>query len=576
MARKSRKNIMKPISTEGVSDGSKIVETSAIASILDTKKLRTAAYIRLSVENNGHDTEDSIQTQMDLVVNFIQEHTDLQLIDTFVDNGYSGTKFDRPEFVRMMDCVKSGKIECIVVKDLSRFGRDYLETGYYLETIFPLLNVRFIAVTDNFDSIREADRNSLSVPIKNMVNAMYAKDYSRKQEVFREMCKTTGRVMGINAPYGYKYLPDTQKLVIDEVVEPYVRMIFAWTLAGVKRIEIAKRMQLIGAPTPGEYDNRNTQKKWVGDTVKLITYNPAYAGFHVMGKSKLSLYKGINKRIDRNEWLYFPDFHEPYITVEDYEQIEKTIFQNKKEMEDRLKVRAAEREKLPDYFPGMVYCADCGRRMGFYRGCHHRGYTELTFQYYRCKYSKEFAQCSNKKIQQNFLIVVVTDQIRNLIQLASDKKQILKDIQSGAIKANALDMLKRNISRLMEQEQNLEDKMMKAYMDYADQLLDADDYRMVKEKMIRDRQEKTEKRETLEQKLMNMELAVKKYQEFVDGLEEYLQVPEFNPTLVKELVNKIWVSDDGRVEIEFKCQDIFQNDLVLEFMGEKQMEEYEV
>ena len=207
MARKSRKNLNVVKAIEKYKELEP--QNAEAADVLCPDALATAAYIRLSVENNGQETDDSLKTQIALVESFIREHNDLYLLDTYVDNGFSGTKFDRPEFVRMMDDVKTGRIQCVVVKDLSRFGRDYLETGYYIETIFPLLNVRFISITDQFDSIREKDRNSLSVPIKNIVNAMYAKDYSRKQEAFREMCKKTGRVMDINAPYGYRMAKET-------------------------------------------------------------------------------------------------------------------------------------------------------------------------------------------------------------------------------------------------------------------------------------------------------------------------------------------------------------------------------
>ena len=162
MARKSRKNKEAqgktvPAKPDGLQE-------------YDAPKLRTAAYVRLSSENNGYCTDDSIATQIQLVEDYIASHKELVLTETYVDNGVSGMRFDRPGFVQMMDGVKSGKVQCIVVKDLSRFGRDYLETGYYIEKVFPLLNVRFIAINDNFDSARKSDMESLSVPIKNMVN----------------------------------------------------------------------------------------------------------------------------------------------------------------------------------------------------------------------------------------------------------------------------------------------------------------------------------------------------------------------------------------------------------------------
>ena len=136
------------------------------------------------------------------------------------------------------------------------------------------------------------------------------------------MCKKSGRVMGNNELYGYKFSEENKRLEIDPVVEPYVRMIFAWALAGVPRLEIARRMQTIGAPTPATYDDWDIENKWQDSTITHILYNPAYAGFHVMNKSKVSLYKSISpKRLKRDEWLYFPDYHEPYITMDDYEKL---------------------------------------------------------------------------------------------------------------------------------------------------------------------------------------------------------------------------------------------------------------
>lgn len=566
MARKSRKklNIVKTI----VKNQAVGLQGTGTAELLCSDALATAAYIRLSVENNGHETDNSLKTQITLVESFIREHDDLYLLDTYVDNGFSGTKFDRPEFVRMIEDVKSGRIQCIVVKDLSRFGRDYLETGYYLEKIFPLLNVRFIAITDQFDSIREEDRNGIAVPIKNIVNAMYAKDYSRKQEAFREMCKKAGRVMDINAPYGYRLGESIKRLEIDQSVAPYVRMIFAWALAGVPRLEIARRMEIVGAPTPAKHDNWKILNKWEDSTITHILYNPVYAGFHVMGKSKVSLYRDIRpKRLAREEWVYFPDYHEPYITMDDYAALETMIGTIRKERTERLKVREEDRERMQDIFQGKVFCADCGRQMNYARGSHHRGYKDLSFQYYRCRYSKEYAKCSNKKIQQNFLKIIVMDQIRFLIQAVCDKEKVLKVAQKRFEKPGAMNPIERNISRLTEKEKVLEYKILKAYMDYADKLLDEEEYLMIKKKLADDKETVAAKKEALQRKLTDMKASIEQFQALAGRLEQFLDVQEFDEGLVKEFVNKIFVSDDGRVEIEFSCSDVFQNVLVEEFLA---------
>lgn len=295
MARKSRKNL-----NTGLAD----VKTENRLAKAEDGKLLTGAYIRLSAENNNYDTNDSLLTQIDLVESYIKENPQLQLAETYIDNGFSGTNFERPEFIRMIEDVKCGRLQCIVVKDLSRFGRDYLETGYYLETIFPLLNVRFIAINDDFDSSREEDRNSLSIPIKNMVNAMYARDASRKCGVYHDMCLQTGKFHSMTPPYGYQLSEDRTRLVIDPETEPYVRLVFLWTLAGVCRSEIAKRMEILGAPTTSSINDPDSKPKWDAHTVKGILSNPVYAGYLVMGKLKQSLFKGIPRTfIKRDEWI---------------------------------------------------------------------------------------------------------------------------------------------------------------------------------------------------------------------------------------------------------------------------------
>lgn len=560
MARKSRKQIVPE--KETVEQVISINELSARANALPT-----AAYIRLSVENSGHDSDDTIQTQISLVESYINSHEELSLIETYVDNGFTGTKFDRPEFMRMMDDVKNGKISCIVVKDLSRFGRDYLETGYYIENIFPLLNVRFIAITDNFDSIRQEDVNSLSVPIKNMVNAMYAKDYSRKQEVFRDLCKKNARVMGNNAAYGYLFDPEKQRLVINTEVEPYVRMVFAWFLAGIGKREIADRMNIVGAPTPAKMDGWDYGYTWTPDTVVSMVYNPVYAGYHVMGKSKVSLYKNMpNTNLERSEWLMFPNYHEPYITQEEYEQIENIIIENKRIKEKRWKRNEKDREKLPQYFVGMVYCADCGKRMRFFRGAHHRGYQDLSFQYYRCKYGDKKNPCNNRRVQQNFLIMVVMDQINNLIKVACDRDKLLRDIEKSVCGRGKINSLKRKIARLEEKIHVTDDKILKAYMNFVEGLLEEDEYQFIKQKLGTDKEELEKSRDEIWRKLQEMEQTVKRYHDLADHLSEYMDSKEFNEELVNELVHRIYVGDQGKIEIVFNCEDVFQNALIDEFI----------
>lgn len=264
MARKSRKNIMPQSAAPEI----RISE--------EVNLLRTAAYARLSSENSGHETEDTLNTQILQIHNYIKEHPELTLTDTYVDNGFTGTNFDRPEFERMMQDVRTGKIQCIVVKDLSRFGRDYIETGNYLETIFPMLHIRFIAINDDFDNIRQSDVDSLAVPIKNMVNSLYAKDISKKIGLIYQMRREKGIPTSWCVPYGYRMNEQkSQYEVADEA--KYVKLIYQWYLMGLSTNEIARRLEFLEVPRPNEHLNRRlheghdtTFNKWHSSSVLRI------------------------------------------------------------------------------------------------------------------------------------------------------------------------------------------------------------------------------------------------------------------------------------------------------------------
>jgi hypothetical protein len=254
--------------------------------------------------------------------------------------------------------------------------------------------------------------------------------------------------------------------------------------------------------------------------------------------------------------------------MNDYEQIENRIAKNKRDMEEQLAVRTDAREKMPDVFRGMVFCADCGRQMNFTRGSHHRGYMDLTFLYYRCRYSKKYENCRNKKIQQNFLKIVVMDQIRILIQTACDKNKLISAMQQELKKPGTMNHVQRNVARLGQRIQEVEERIIKAYESFAEKLLDEEEYLMIKEKLNKDKQVLMEKQKAMSDKLKEMERALKQYQKQAQYLEKYLEVTEFDERLVKELVGRIWVWDDSKVSLEFKCENVFDNALVDEFLTE--------
>lgn len=240
MARKSRRN-------------NNIIEKKQemmTPEIITGPQLETGVYARLSVEK---DNEETIQTQIEMLHQYVEEHGEYHLVDTYVDNGYTGTDFDRPGFIRMMEDVRTGKIQCIIVKDLSRFGRNFIETGYYIETIFPCLNVRLISINDEFDSSREEDRNSIVMPVKNMINEMYAKDASKKKVLAFEMQSKRGDATIARSIYGYIVDKKENQLKVNPETAPIVRAIFRWYQMGRGTGAIVKRLKMLDIMTPHAY-----------------------------------------------------------------------------------------------------------------------------------------------------------------------------------------------------------------------------------------------------------------------------------------------------------------------------------
>ncbi len=557
MARKSRRS------------QNTVADAVLSAPVVNIKKneilLRTAAYGRLSVENGGDETDDTLQTQMSMLYQYIDSHPDLQLEDSYSDNGYSGTSFDRPEFVRLMDDVRSGKIQCIVVKDLSRFGRDYLETGYYLETLFPHLNVRFIAITDDFDSIREEDRNSLAIPIKNMVNAMYAKDISKKICAARLAQRKTADVMPQGtAPYGYKFSEDKKQYLPDEQTAPTARMIYAWSRMGVSVKNIAKRLDLLGAYTPGQHKSMQvgTEVKpaaWREDMVYKILTHPNCVGDVCVGRIKQALYKSEKcHRTKPQEWTVRYNAHVPMTTRDDFAWIQDNMQANNTKAKSKTAFHQGERERIQDHFPGMVYCADCAHAKYFVRYTHNYATLKKGGAYYMCPYDHGKAACGGTVIYEDFLKIMIMDQIHILIKSMCDRKKMLEMVNTSQGGKNALLSAQKKMLALNVKIAETEEKQTKLYENFADGILDQEDFQSIRERYIAETQKMQDELAALEQKKRMMERTVKEYTGVVKHLESYLDNRDFNPALVKELVERISFSKDGSVEITYKCDDVYK------------------
>lgn len=298
---------------------------------------QTAIYARLSIEDNGCGS-DSIESQIELLKKYIEEKQDLTLKHVFYDNGMTGTNFDRPGFMAMVEEMKKGNINCIAVKDLSRFGRNYVEAGYYLERIFPFLGVRFISVNDNYDSISVTPNEELAFSLKNVCHHIYAKDISRKICTVFEAKKKQGLFLGRFAPYGYKKCENNKyKLEIEEETAKVVQNIFKLRLNGMSAYGIARFLNSQGIPSQSKrlFENGTIKgtkgeasSSWSSGSVLGILKNPVYCGCVVERKSDSAYYKGGHMaEIPRSEWRYIEHTHKAIIDKETFEQVNKEFIQ---------------------------------------------------------------------------------------------------------------------------------------------------------------------------------------------------------------------------------------------------------
>ncbi len=295
---------------------------------------RAGGYVRLSVEDGGRPGTDTAELQKDLLRAYIAGQEDMELREIYCDNGRTGTDFERPEFARLMEDVRHGRIDCIVVKDLSRFGRNYLDAGNYLERIFPLLGVRFVAVADHFDTDGRRDAaDGYLVPLQNIINEAYSRDLSEKVGSAYRVRQRNGEFTGTWASYGYRRCAaDPHRIEPDEKAAPVVRAIFRWRLSGMGCTQIARELNRRDIASPSRYHylrgdakcERYAHAEWSAATVRRILSSEVYLGHMVQGRKRQSFREGIRqKRLPEAEWTVVRNCHEPLIDEETFLAVQK-------------------------------------------------------------------------------------------------------------------------------------------------------------------------------------------------------------------------------------------------------------
>lgn len=553
MARRSRKQ------TNEV-----VIQKAHIAGAGMAEKIPTAAYARLSRENNGGTDTDSLDTQISYLCQYIKDHPEYKLTEVYADNGHTGTDFERTEFLRLMEDVNRGRIGCIVVKDLSRFGRNYIETGYYIENILPKLNVRLIAINDNFDSSRESDRNGMATPIKNMVNEMYARDLSKKIRAAKEeRNKRRDKLPQGVAPYGYRMNEDKSQYIVNEDVADYVRMIFQWSLLGDTNATIAKRLNFIHAVTAGELA-KTTQYalkrrgRWDAGKVYDVLVHPIHTGDICYGRTYERKFDVNAKRgwLDRKDWTVHKNTHEPLVPREDYWTIRERMKERAKSMKPRRAV--ADRDTLKPEFAKMVYCSKCGHFMSFVKLKHDYANDGNYYPAYYCSGADQKAKHCSGTVYEDFLKIITMDQVRMQMSLFCDRARAIFGEDGINGKKNPLLSVEKKLVAANANIEKCREKQARLYEDFAMGIVEESDYHILRERCIVEEQENEDRIAVLQAEKRELEKRISELDELTKEYGIKKDIPEFDGELVRSMVKRIDIYEGNRVEIKFKHNDLME------------------
>ena len=545
MARKSRKNVM-------------LQENTALPDKEKKVLFKAGLYARLSHEKEENIERGTIETQMELMKNYVKDHEDIVIEEEYYDASFTGTNFERPDFKRMLEDAKTGRINCIIVKDLSRLGRNYVEMGNYIERVFPFLNVRFIAVTDDFDSFRPG--TDLMMPLKNIVNEFYAKDISKKVSTAHRRKWTTDEYMCGFAPYGYlKSKTEKNRIVVDEATAGNVRLIYKLFLEGKGYTLIAKYLNEQGVMSPlmylkslGYQQNVKTNGVWTKTTVKSILTNQAYIGSAVHGKVVIEKYNNIPLHAtDPSEWVIVKNTYEPLVDKEPFEKAQERV----KKISDAY--FAKEFTKHPpnekNLLKGKIVCGDCGKGMRL------SPRTKKSYVYFCGTFSDGInPACSRHKIDQEDVNKAVFAQISNHMRCCIDALKVIRELNARSSGLKKYDVYEKAITRQRRELEKVNRKFSELYGDYSEHLINESEYLTLKQQYLL----KSEAlKKEIDNLLVSQNLYSKNYkidEDWENLINKYLKCRKLNKELADAFVDKVQVFEDGRISVNLVYDDCLE------------------
>ena len=395
--------------------------------ISDPKTYHVALYIRLSKEDDNEGPSESVTNQKSLLDGFVQEYQ-LSVFDTYIDDGWSGTSFDRPAFQRMIEDIQAKRVNMVITKDLSRLGRDYIAVGQYIEFFFPENRVRYIAMTDGIDTGSDTAANDLT-PFKAVMNDMYAKDISKKIKSVKHDKQRKGQFIGGKPVYGYKMHPtEKNKIVIDDVVAPMVRRIFGMALDGMSCRQIAVQLNAEGVLTPAAYAGIPISRPgpysglWSSERVSDMLQNETYIGNMVQGKTVKVSYKSKKCfKQERSNWIIVENTHEPIITRDEFDRVQMMLH-------SRRRTRCRTYDFL---LKGMIFCHECGHPLAVINRKNTAGEDVL---YFVCRTYQRFTKsgvCTSHTIKEKTVTDAVLAKVREVCEAYIHPNELLPIAREG-------------------------------------------------------------------------------------------------------------------------------------------------
>ena len=508
-----------------------------------------ALYIRLSKEDENEGPSQSVQNQESLLREFVQQHR-LSVFDTYVDDGWSGTSFDRPSFQRMIDDIETKKVNMVITKDLSRLGRDYIMTGHYMERYFPEHRVRYISLLDGIDTGVDSTANDIT-PFRAIMNDMYAKDISKKIKSVKRDKQRKGQFIGGKPMYGYKMHPtEKNKIVIDEEVAPVVRRIFALALSGVSCRKIATTLNEEGVPTPATYCGWKVGNPgpytglWSSERISEMLKNETYIGNMVQGRMVKISYKSKKcLRQAPEDWVVVEGTHEPLIDTESFKKVQLLLHS-----------RRSTRSRTYDFLlKGLIFCHECGYPLAVLNRKNAAGEDVL---YFVCRTYQRFTKagvCTCHSIKEETVNEAVLAKVRKVCQAYLDPERlrsIAQEMVEGALKSDGAASELQNLQAKLD---SLIANLDRMYMDRLNGLLSEDDFQRIYQKVKSDRT-------ILEDSIKNLSEQTKRPVDAAEKaktlVKQFLDSAFTDRGLLVSLIERVELTEEKELIIKFRFHEL--------------------